>query len=131
MKYFFRQKKISFYNYEIPILSPEQAEKERQIVSSKGFQYYRDGILRTLSNLTFSEKFKIIKKVDRNLLARLNTYQGTKAVHTLDYINKIPSRKKTLSKIDEIVLLLRSLFIRSELNNYYRERRQKIIRLIK
>jgi hypothetical protein len=115
---------------DIPELSPEQAEKEKQI-ESQGFQYYRDGILRTLSNLTFSEKFKIIKKVDRNLLARLNTYQGTKAVHTLDYINKIPSRKKTLSKIDEIVLLLRSLFIRSELNNYYRERRQKIIRLIK
>jgi hypothetical protein len=115
---------------DIPELSPEQAKKEKQI-ESQGFQYYRDGILRTLSNLTFSEKFKIIKKVDRNLLARLNTYQGTKAVHTLDYINKIPSRKKTLSKIDEIVLLLRSLFIRSELNNYYRERRQKIIRLIK
>jgi hypothetical protein len=115
---------------DIPELSPEQAEKEKQI-ESQGFQYYRDGILRTLSNLTFSEKFKIIKKVDRNLLARLNTYQGTKAVHTLDYINKIPSRKKTLNKIDEIVLLLRSLFIRSELNNYYRERRQKIIRLIK
>jgi hypothetical protein len=115
---------------DIPELSPEQAEKEKQI-ESQGFQYYRDGILRTLSNLTFSEKFKIIKKVDRNLLARLNTYQGTKAVHTLYYINKIPSRKKTLSKIDEIVLLLRSLFIRSELNNYYRERRQKIIRLIK
>ena len=32
------QKKMSFYNYEIPILSPEQAEKERQI-DSKGFQH--------------------------------------------------------------------------------------------
>ena len=29
---------MSFYNYEIPILSPEQAEKERQI-DSKGFPY--------------------------------------------------------------------------------------------
>jgi hypothetical protein len=115
---------------DIPELSPEQAEKEKQI-ESQGFQYYRDGILRTLSNLTFSEKFKIIKKVDRNLLARLNTYQGTKAVHTLDYINKIPSRKKTLNKIDEIVLLFRSLFIGRELNNYYGERRKKLIRLIK
>jgi hypothetical protein len=115
---------------EIPILSPEQAEKERQR-KPEGFQYYRDDILRTLSNLTFSEKFKIIKKVDRDLLARLNTYQGTKAVHTLDYINKIPSRKKTLNKIDEIVLLFRSLFIGRELNNYYGERRKKLIRLIK
>lgn len=118
------------YFDEILILDPEQAKKERQI-ESQGFQYYRDGILRTLSNLTFSEKFKIIKKVDRDLLARLNTYQGTKAVHTLDYINKIPSRKKTLSKIDEVVLLLRSLFMKCELNNFYRERRKILIRLIK
>lgn len=115
---------------EIPILSPEQAEKERQR-KPEGFQYYRNGILRTLSNLTFSEKFKIIKKVDRDLLARLNIYQGTKAVHTLDYINKIPSRKKILSKTDEIILLFRSLFIKSELNSFYRERRKILIRLIK
>ena len=118
------------YFDEILILDPEQAKKERQI-ESQGFQYYRDGILRTLSNLTFSEKFKIIKKVDKDLLARLNTYQGTKAVHTLDYINKIPSRKKILSKIDEVILLLRSLFMKCELNNFYRERRKILIRLIK
>ena len=118
------------YFDEILILDPEQAKKEKQL-ESQGFQYYRDSILRTLSNLTFSEKFKIIKKVDRDLLARLNTYQGTKAVHTLNYIHKIPSRKKTLSKIDEVVLLLRSLFMICELNNFYRERRKILIRLIK
>lgn len=118
------------YFDEILILDPEQAKKERQI-ESQGFQYYRDGILRTLSNLTFSEKFRIIKKVDRDILARLNTYQGTKAVHTLKYINKIPSRKKTLSKIDEVILLLRSLFMKYELNDFYRERRKILIRLIK
>ena len=122
-------KEVSYFD-EILILDPEQAKKEKQL-ESQGFQYYRDGILRTLSNLTFSEKFKIIKKVDRDLLARLNTYQGTKAVHTLDYINKIPSRKKILSKIDEVILLLRSLFMKCELNNFYRERRNILIRLIK
>ena len=115
---------------EIPILSPEQAEKEKQI-ESQGFKYYRNGILRTLSNLTFSEKFKIIKKVDKDLLARFNLYQGTKAVHTLDYMHKIPSRKKSLSKTDEIILLFRSLFIKSELDNYYKKRRKILIRLIK
>ena len=44
---------------DIPVLSPEQAEKERQ-VQSQGFQHYRDSVLRALSNLTFSEKFRII-----------------------------------------------------------------------
>jgi hypothetical protein len=115
---------------DIPVLSPEQAEKERN-VEAKGFQYYRDCVLRTLASLTFSEKFKIIKKVDRDILARVNTFQGTKAVHTLNYLHKIPSRKENLTKIDELVLMLRSIAIISERNNYYKERRKKIIRVIK
>jgi hypothetical protein len=115
---------------DIPVLSPEQAEKERN-VEAKGFQYYRDCVLRTLANLTFSEKFKIIKKVDRDILARVNTYQGTKAVHTLNYLHKIPSRKESLTKIEEIILLLRSLYVICERNNYYKERRKKMIRVVK
>jgi len=115
---------------DIPVLSPEQAEKERN-VEAKGFQYYRDCVLRTLASLTFSEKFKIIKKVDRDILARVNTYQGTKAVHTLNYLHKIPSRKESLTKIEEIILLLRSLYVICERNNYYKERRKKMIRVVK
>jgi hypothetical protein len=115
---------------DIPVLDPEQAEKERQ-VKSQGFQYYRDCVLRTLSNLTFSEKFKIIKKVDIDILARFNTYQGTKAVHTLNYLHKIPSRKQNLNKIDEIVLILRSLYVVCARNDYYKERRRKMIRVVK
>jgi len=119
----------SLFN-DIPVLDPEQAEKERQ-VESQGFQYYRDSVLRALSNLTFSEKFKIIKKVDRDILASVNTFQGTKAVHTLNYLHKIPSRKKILTKIDEIVLILRSLYVICARNDYYKERRKKMIRIIK
>lgn len=115
---------------EIPILSPEQAEKERQR-KPEGFQNYHDCVRRTLRNLSFSDKLRIIKKVDKDILARVNFYQGTKAVHTLDYIHKMPSRKKTLSKIDEILLLFRSIFVKRELNNYYKERRKILIRLIK
>ena len=115
---------------DIPVLSPEQAEKERQ-VKSQGFQHYRDCVLRTLSNLTFSEKFKIIKKVDRDILTRINTYQGTKAVHTLNYLHKIPSRKQNLTKIDEIVLILRSLYVVCARNDYYKERRKKLISTVK
>jgi hypothetical protein len=115
---------------EIPVLSPEQAAKERQI-EAKGFQYYRDCILRTLANLTFSEKYKIVKKVDKELLAKFNTYQGTKAVHTLGYMRRIPSRKKSLTKTDEIILLLRSLNMVWEMNNYYRIRRKQMIRVVK
>lgn len=121
--------KTSFFD-EIPLLSPEQVAKESQI-EPKGYQYYRDIILRTLSNLTFSEKYKIIKKVDRELLANFNKYQGTKAVHTLEYTFKIPSRKKNLNKKDEIILLLRSLNIVCEKNNYYKLRRNQNVKIIK
>ena len=115
---------------DIPVLSPEQAEKERN-VEAKGYQYYRDCVLRTLASLTFSEKFKIIKKVDRDILARVNTYQGTKAVHTLNYLHKIPSRKQNLTKIDEIVLILRSLYVVYARNDYYKVRRKQMIRIVK
>ena len=115
---------------DIAVLDPEQAEKEKE-VKSQGFQHYRDCVLRTLASLTFSEKFKIIKKVDRDILARVNTYQGTKAVHTLNYLHKIPSRKQNLTKIDEIVLILRSLYVVYARNNYYKEKRKKMIRVIK
>jgi hypothetical protein len=57
---------------DIPVLSPEQAEKERN-VEAKGFQYYRDCVLRTLYSLTFSEKFKIIKKVDSYIFLFLSS----------------------------------------------------------
>ena len=118
------------YFDEIQILDATQAEKEKKF-ESQGFQYYRDGILRILFSLRFSEKFKIIKKVDREILEKINTYQGTKAVHTLDYMHKIPSRKKNLSKIDEIVLLWRSISMKCEVQDYFKERRKKLIKLIK
>lgn len=115
---------------DIVLLNPEQVEKERQ-VKSQGFQHYRDCVLRTLSNLTFAEKFKIIKKVDKDILTRVNTYQGTKAVHTLNYLHKIPSRKQNLTKIDEIVLILRSLYVVYARNDYYKVRRKQMIRIVK
>ena len=121
--------KGSLFN-DIPVLDPEQVEKEKNI-KSQGFQHYRNCVLHTLSRLTFSEKFKIIKKVDKDILARVNTFQGTKAVHTLNYLHKIPSRKENLTKIDEIVLMLRSISIVSERNNYYKERRKKLISVVK
>ena len=115
---------------DIQVLDPSSAETNKPF-KSLGFQYYRDRVLRTLSSLTFSEKFRIIKKVDRDILARVNTFQGTKAVHTLNYLHKIPSRKENLTKIDEIILILRSLYVICARNDYYKERRRKMIIVVK
>ena len=121
---------------EIPVL--ENSKKKLKFVS-KGFQHFRDQILSTVQGLTFKEKLYCIKKADRDLLERMNTHAGTKAVHTLDYVHKFPSRKKDLKIIDECRLSLRGLWVvlvvkdyyYYERRNYYNERRKSMIRVIK
>jgi len=111
------------------ILVWTKAKKNQKFVS-KGFQYFRDGILSSVKYLTFREKFYIIKKTDRELLAKLNEKQGTKAVHTLDYVHKFPSRKNVLTILDELHLTLRDLWIGCAVKEYYNERRKKMIKVI-
>ena len=121
---------------EIPVL--ENSKKKLKFIS-KGFQHFRDQILSTVQGLTFKEKLYCIKKADRDLLERMNTHAGTKAVHTLDYVHKFPSRKKDLKIIDECRLTLRRLWVvlvvkdyyYYERRNYYNERRKSMIRVIK
>ena len=121
---------------EIPVL--ENSKKKLKFIS-KGFQHFRDQILSTVLGLTFKEKLYCIKKADRDLLETMNTHAGTKAVHTLDYVHKFPSRKKDLKIIDECRLTLRRLWVvlvvkdyyYYERRNYYNERRKSMIRVIK
>jgi hypothetical protein len=94
-------------------------------------EYYREEIKRLLHSLTYKEKFNIIKKVDKDLLKRLNTFNGTKAVHTLDYVGCLPYKKKNLNLTEEIMLLLRSLFMMWSVKDYYNEKRKKMIRIVK
>jgi hypothetical protein len=107
-----------------------EVKKNKKFVS-KGFQYFRDSILSCVEYLTFREKFYIIKETDRELLAILNSKQGTRAVHTLDYVHKFPSRKNTLSILDQLHLTLRNLWISCAVKEYYDERRKNMIRVIK
>jgi len=113
---------------EIPVL--ENSKKKLKFVS-KGFQHFRDQILSIVQGLTFKEKLYCIKEADRDLLEKMNTHAGTKAVHTLDYVHKFPSRKKDLKIVDECRLTLRTLWIGLVVKEYYNERRKKMIRVIK
>jgi hypothetical protein len=94
-------------------------------------QYYREEIKRVLRGLTYKEKFNIIKKVDKDLLKRLNTFNGTKAVHTLDYVSHLPYKKKDLNLTEEIMLMLRSLFILWSAKDYCTEKRRKMFTIVK
>jgi hypothetical protein len=110
---------------------PKKVKERKKPFVSQGYQTYRDEILIIVKNLSFGEKFYLIKKTDKDLLKSLNKHTGTKAVHTLEYIKKIPSRKKELTSLDECILLLRSLKIFWARNDYYNERRKKMIRIVK
>ena len=94
-------------------------------------QHYHEEIKRLLNSLTYKEKFNIIKKVDKDLLKKVNTFNGTKAVHALDYVSLLPYKKKDLNLTEEILLNLRSLFMMWSVKEYYNEKRKKMIRIVK
>jgi hypothetical protein len=113
---------------EIPEL--KDSEKNKEFVP-KNFQHFRDRILVGLRFLTFKEKFNLIKEADKRSLAKFNTYSGTRAVHTLDYVHKFPSRKKELTLVDHIHLYWREIEIFMSLKDFHKERRRSRIRVIK
>jgi len=110
---------------------PKKLEELKKPFVSQGYMFFRNEILKALKNLSFREKFNLIKKTDKKLLESINRYTGTKAVHTLDYIVKFPSRKKELSLKEECILQVRSLMILFARNDYYDEKRKKMIKVIK
>ena len=110
---------------------PKKLEELKKPFVSQGYIFFRNEILNSLKNLSFRERFNLIKKTDKKLLEIINKYTGTKAVHTLDYIVKFPSRKKELSLKEECILQVRSLMIIFARNDYYRERRKQMIKVVK
>ena len=110
---------------------PKKLEELKKPFVSRGCTFYRNEILGALKSLSFKEKFNLIKKTDGELLKKVNRFNGTKAVHTLNYITRFPSRKKELTLADECILSFRSLMIFFARNDYYKERRKLMIKVIK
>ena len=100
-------------------------------LKSKEAKYYHNEVCEILQGLTYKEKFNIVKAVDRNLLKKVNTFTGTKAVHTLNYISCIPYKKKDLNLKEEILLNLRTMFMLWAVKDYFVEKRRKTLRIIK
>ena len=97
----------------------------------KEAQYYHKEVSEILQGLTYKEKFNIVKEVDRNLLKKVNTFTGTKAVHTLNYISCIPYKKKELNLKEEVLLKLRTMFMLWAVKDYFVEKRRKTLRIVK
>ena len=97
----------------------------------KEAKYYHNVVCEILQSLTYKEKFNIVKEVDRNLLKKVNTFTGTKAVHTLNYINCIPYKKKELNLKEQVLLKLRTMFMLWAVKDYFVEKRRKTLRIVK
>ena len=100
-------------------------------IKIKEAKYYHNEVCKILQNLSYKEKFNIVKEVDRNLLKKVNTFTGTKAVHTLNYISCIPYKKKELNLKEEVLLKLRTMFMLWAVKDYFVEKRRKTLRIIK
>jgi len=97
----------------------------------KEAKYYHNEVCQILQGLTYKKKFNIIKEVDRNLLKKVNTFTGAKAVHTLNYVSCIPYKKKKLNLKEEVLLKLRTMFILWAVKDYFVEKRRKTLRIVK
>jgi rRNA pseudouridine-1189 N-methylase Emg1 (Nep1/Mra1 family) len=92
---------------------------------------YRQEIIEDLRSLTFAQKRKVLKQADKTVLDSVNYHQGVKYLHTLDYVKRFPSKhQKTLNTMDEILLVMRTIFIRDEKQKFFEEKRKNILKLV-
>ena len=97
----------------------------------KKIKKYRQDIIEDLRSLTFAQKRKVLKKADKLVLDNVNYHQGVKYLHTLDYVKKFPSKhQKTLNTTEEILLLMRIIFIKDEKQKFFEEKRRNILKLV-
>ena len=86
----------------------------------KNIKKYRQEIIENLQSLTFAQKRKVLKQADKIVLDNVNYHQGVKYLHTLDYVKRFPSKdQKTLNTMEEILLLMRIIFIRDEKQKFF------------
>ena len=97
----------------------------------KKIKKYRQDIIKDLRSLTFAQKRKVLKQADKLVLDNVNYHQGVKYLHTLDYVKRFPSKHQaTLNTMDEILLVLRAIFISDEKQKFFNEKRKNLLKLI-
>ena len=92
---------------------------------------YRQDIIEDLRSLKFAQKRKVLKKADKLVLDNVNYHQGVKYLHTLDYVKRFPSKhQKILNTTEEILLVMRTIFIRDEKQKFFEKKRKNILKLV-
>ena len=97
----------------------------------KKIKKYRQDIIKDLRSLTFAQKRKVLKQADKTVLDNVNYHQGVTYLHTLDYVKRFPSKhQKTLNTTEEILLVMRIIFIKDEKQKFFEEKRRNILKLV-
>lgn len=73
--------------------------------------HYRNQFKDILNEFNFSEKKRLIKKINEKLLSLYNRNKGKDYLHTLEYLKKIPHKHEDNS-ISRILYLFRNIILK-------------------
>lgn len=85
----------------------------------------RKEFMNRISHLSFCEKKHIIKLVNKELLTIYNRGKGTKYLHSLNYLHKMPS-KFSKDRKDYILYLYRNIILLTELKKISDQKKAKL-----
>ena len=99
---------------------------------------YRKELYRRIKVLSFSTQKKFLRRADKRILEAYNRDLGTPHLHTLDYLKKLPWKKRGPLTIKEQCLFgMRSLYIGYQFNKIHdatmkkmNERRKKTLKIV-
>ena len=91
---------------------------------------HRQQLYQTIKNLSFKEQKEILKKVDARIVRAGNTFKGNERVHTIDYLTKFPNQYES-EAIAKIMHLSRNIFAKFEVDNLFKDKRSKNIKVVK
>ena len=90
---------------------------------------HREELAKILGNITFKEKKQILKKTDQRIISSGNRFLGNERVHSIDYLTKFPNRYDNEAAA-QITHLSRNIFARYEVDNLFKDKRLKNIKIV-
>ena len=100
--------------------------KKKQVIRLKE---HRQQLYQIIKNLSFKDQKEILKKVDARIVRSGNTHLGNERVHSIDYLTKFPNRYDNEAAA-KITHLSRNIFARYEVDNLFKDKRLKNIKIV-
>ena len=90
----------------------------------------RQELYQIIENLSFKEQKEILRKVDARIVRAGNTYKGNERIHTIDYLTKFPNQYES-EALAKIFHLTRNIFAKLEVDELFKNKRSKNIKVVK